>query len=234
MRRHLDAQLRPFDVERLKAIGFERSKQLVGFELLDRRRLEELQQTNGDAPLRFSPIATNLMRVTVIRRSNTGVVVPMTAALAEAWHVSTAEVDAAGMQNLRQQLSSAGDSLFETIAYGPMGRSGELKPGVDVAVILLPEFLTAVQKTWNSKDDLVLCVPGPAGISFAESGNTKLLDLLVPRWKRVLTSTPDAPTNQLLLRGAERITLFSYTPTTMPTTGAATKPATKPEPYIVR
>src|SRR5207302_688562 len=122
---------------------------------------------------RAVPVATNLNRVTVIRRTNPEVVVPMTAALAEAWGVSPVEVDAAALHNLRQELSSAGDSLFETITYGPLGRTGELKPGTDVAVILLPEFLTAVQKTWNSNDDLVLCVPGSAGISFAEKGNTK-------------------------------------------------------------
>src|SRR2546421_5021966 len=42
MRRYLEAQLRPFDFERLGALGFERVKGMLAFELMDRQRMEDL------------------------------------------------------------------------------------------------------------------------------------------------------------------------------------------------
>src|SRR5882672_11339939 len=75
LRRYLEGQMRPFDAERVKAMGFDNVKSMAAFELMDRRRLEDLQALTGEAQIRSMPVLTNLNRVTVIRRTNPAVVV---------------------------------------------------------------------------------------------------------------------------------------------------------------
>jgi hypothetical protein len=234
LRRYLDEQLRPFDLERLKILGFDRARAMAGFTLVNSHDLTDLQKQAGDSPLRSVKLVSDLYRVTVIRRADptaaAAVIVPVTASLTEAWDASPTAVDAAAMENLRGVLSATGDNLVETLAFGIRGKSGSLKSGVDPAVIVLPEFLAAVRKAWKTQDNLVLFVPSATGISFVEEHNQKLLDTLVPQWKKILVSTPNALCDQLLLRDEEKLSLFAYQPATKP----ATKPAaTKPEPYIV-
>jgi hypothetical protein len=176
-------------------------------------------------------VVANLYRVTVIRRPPpASTLVPVTAALADAWQAALAEIDSAAMQNLRDGLATAGD-FIEVLAFGPRGRSGTLKANVDPAVILLPEFLAAVQREWKTSDNLVLFLPAASNVTFVEQHNVPLLDLLVPQWKRVLGANPNPLYQQLLLRDAERLSPFAHEPTTKP---AATRPAaTKPAPYFV-
>lgn len=228
IRRYLDEQLRPFDFERLKSLGMERAKKQVTFELVSAAGLKELQMIAGASVLQSISIVSNVHRVTVIRRSET-VTVPVTVSLLEAWKVSPNAIDAAAMQNLRDVLSNSGEKFLETLVFGPAGNSGSLKPGVDPAVILLPEFLTAVQKVWKTEDNLVLFAPSSSGIVFVEQHNQRLLDTLAPQWKKQLIAMPSPLSDQLLLRDVEKLSLFAYTPATKP----ATVPATKPAPYFV-
>ena len=109
-----------------------------------------------------------------------------------------------------------------------MGRIGNLKSSTDPAVILLPEFLAAVQKMWKTEDNLILFAPSATGITFAEEHNQKLLDAVTPQWQKQLLATPSPLSEQLLLRTPAKITFANFKPTTKPTT----TPATKPVPYI--
>jgi hypothetical protein len=231
LRKFLDEQLRLFDFDRLKSLGFVKIRNQVTFLLVNDQTLHELQTQAGYSPLRQQQIVTNVYRVVVVRTpgATQPVTVPITDSLTVAWQVSASEVDAEAFHNLHAALATAGDDLIETIAFGPRGKSGSLKSSVDPAVILLPEFLTAVQKSWNGTDNLVLFAPSPTGITFVEEHNQKLLDLLVPQWMKILVSTPSPLSSQLLLRDAQRISLFAYTPTTQP----SLKPATRPTTYIV-
>jgi hypothetical protein len=231
LRKFLDEQLHPFDFDRLKSLGFAKVRNQITFLLVNDQTLGEMQTQAGYSPLRQQQIVSNLYRVAVARRpgATQSVTVPITDALTVAWHVSAAEIDAEAFQNLRAALTAAGDELIETIAFGPRGKSGSLKSSVDPAVILLPEFLAAVQKAWNSGDNLVLFAPSPTGITFVEEHNQKLLDLLVPQWMKILVSTPSPLCSQLLQRDSQKLSLFAYTPTTQP----ASKPATRPTTYIV-
>jgi hypothetical protein len=231
VRKYLDEQMRPFDFERLKGMGFGKVQKQVAFALVNDRTLAEMQKQAGDSPLLQSKVVTNLYRVTVVRREQpAAVTVPLTAALAEAWRTPAEQVDAAATQNLRESLATAGDNLVETLAFGPRGKSGSLKSGVDPAVILSPEFLKAVQGAWKSTDNLVLFAPSGTGITFVEEHNAGLLELLVPQWKKILVSTPNPLSDQLLLRDGEKLSVYAYTPATKPSTKPA---ATKPAPYIV-
>ena len=229
LRRYLDAQLRPFDFERLKSLGWDQVKKQASFELVNAAGLKEMQNAAGDSTLQSVSIVSNVFRVTVIRRGGQVVSVPVTASLLEAWKVSPTAIDAAAMQNLRDVLSGSAEKFLESLVFGPAGNSGSLKPGTDPAVILLPEFLLAVQKAWKTQDNLVLFAPSSSGIVFVEQHNQRLLDTLAPQWKKQLTATPSPLSDQFLLRDAERISLFAHTPTTKP----ATVPATKPAPYFV-
>jgi hypothetical protein len=230
VRRFLEEQLKPFDFDRLKSLGFERVKNQTAFELVNTQSLAEMQKSAGKSPIHSVPVMTNLHRVTVIRRDPKGTGVPVTAALLEAWKAPQSELDGAAMQNLRDGLNHSGEPFFDTVAFGPVGNTGNLKSGVDPAVILLPEFLMAVQKAWKTQSNLVVFLPSPTGIVFVEQQNQKLLDLMVPLWKKQLLAMPNPLSDQLLLRDAEKISYSDYTPTTKP----ATVPATKPKPYIVR
>jgi hypothetical protein len=231
LRKFLDEQLRPFDFDRLKLLGFAKVRTQITFLLVNDQTLGEMQTQAGYSPLRRQQIVTNLYRVAAVRTpgATQPVTVPITDSLSVAWQVSASEIDAEALHNLRAALTAAGDDLIETIAFGPRGKSGSLKSSVDPAVILLPEFLAAVQKPWSSTDNLVLFAPSPTGITFVEEHNQKLLDLLVPQWMKILVSTPSPLASQLLLRDSQKISLFAYTPTTQP----APKPATKPTTYIV-
>ncbi len=229
LRRYLDVQLRPFDFERLKLLSIDRVMKQASFELVNTAGLKEMQQNVGESRLQSVPVVSNIFRVTVIRRGESTVTVPVTAALLEAWKVSHTAVDAAAMENLREGLNNAGENFLESIVFGPAGCSGSLKSGIDPAVILLPEFLTAVQKAWKMQDNLVIFAPAPGGIVMVEQHNQRLLDLLVPQWKKQLATMPSALSEQFLLRDAQGISLFAYAPTTKP----ATVPATKPAPYFV-
>lgn len=229
IRRYLDTQLQSFDFERLKSLGLERVKKQASFEIVNTARLQEMQKAAGSSALQSQSIVSNVFRVTVIRQGETTAPVPVTAALVEAWKVLPTAVDAAAMQNLRDALSSSSDQFLETLVFGPAGNSGSLKPSTDPAVILLPEFLSAVQKAWKSQENLVLFVPSSTGIVFVEQHNQRLLDTLAPQWKKQLIASPGPLSEQFLLRDAEKISLFAYSPATKP----ATVPATKPKPYIV-
>ena len=228
LRTYLEGELRPFDVQRLRTVGFERVKQQAAFVLVNDKGRHEMQAAAGTSPILSTEVVTDLYRISVIRRAGQTAPLPITAELAEAWRVRSTDIDAAAMRNLLDSLNASGDGFIETIPFGPAGRTGNLKSDVDPAVILLPEFLVVVQRVWKTADDLVLFVPATGGIMFVEQHSQKLLDLQVPMWKKQLAAASSPLCEQFLLRGSEKLVFFSYVSTTQP----ATVPATKPVPYI--
>jgi hypothetical protein len=229
LRHYLTEQLRPFDVERLKTIGFAKARKWCSYELVNGRDLDAMQKQAGDAKLVSAVVVTNLHRVAVIRRGEPVPTMPVTAATLEAWHVTPEQVDEAATANLKRALGTK--ELFSELAYGGMGRSGTIKQGVPAAVILLPEFLQAVQKAWDTNDDLVLFAPGPGAVTFVERRNDRLLTILVPQWRKILADSNNPLSSQLLIRDREKLALFVYQPPGA--TKPATAPATKAAPYIV-
>jgi hypothetical protein len=229
LRRYLAEQLRGFDVERLRAIGFERSRPWISYDLVNGRTLDEMQKAAGESKLAGALVLTNLYRVTVVRRTEPAVTTPVTAAILEGWNATAARADEAAEMNLREAIRRG--ELFTTLAYGGIGRSGTLSPGVPPAVIVLPEFLAAVRKAWGSSDNVVLFAPGAGAITFTERRNERLLNVLAPQWRKTLATAKEPLCDQLLLRDDKGLSLFSYEPAG--TSRPATKPATKEAPYIV-
>ena len=227
LRKYLENEVRPFDVERLKALGFDHVKTLAAFELVNTQGQRDLQASAGTSQLVSTEIVSNVFRVSVIRRGEQGAaqtaVVPITMDLVRAWDVKPSDIDAAAMQGLRSTLKTVGDDFMETLPFGPVGRIGNLKSTVDPAVIVVPEFLAAVRKNWKMEDNLVLFAPGTTGITFVEEHNQKLLDLQVPLWKKQLVTTTNPLCDELLLRTPEKLGFANYSPTTVPATAPTTK-----------
>ena len=96
--------------------------------------------------------------------------------------------------------------------------------------MLAPEFLAAVQQQWKTTDNLVVFMPSPHSVQFVASHNQKLLGLLNPQWQKVVGSLADPLYKLLLLRSADSISAYVFTPVSKP---AVTQPATKPEIFIV-
>jgi hypothetical protein len=227
LRKFLAEKLRSFDVDHLKQLGFDAVKSKAGYQLVNARDLAEMQAAAGKSPLIREPIVSNVYRVAVIRTGDQAV--PVTAEMLESWHGSASVLDHAIQQNLREVFSQARGNFMETSPFGPVGQIGSIKTDVDPAIILLPEFLSAVRENWKTSDNLVLFVPAPAGILFVEEHNQKLLDIVVPQWRKQLVAGTNPLSEQLLLRTPGKISYAEYTPTSKP----ATMPTTKPAPYFV-
>jgi hypothetical protein len=199
---------------------------MVRYELVNRGQLEQMQKDYPRAPICSAEIVPNLFRATVIQSGGTEI--PVDRTMLQTWHIGDAELDAAAGAALKQIIAQAGPNLFETINYPTFGDCGALK--VDGSVMLAPEFLAAVQQQWKTTDNLVVFMPSPHSVQFVASHNQKLLGLLNPQWQKVVGSLADPLYKLLLLRSADSISAYVFTPVSKP---AVTQPATKPEIFIV-
>lgn len=228
LRRYLGEQLRPFDVERLKTVGFAKAKPWVTYDLVNGRDLDAMQKAAGEAKVVNNLVLTNLYRVAVVRRTDPVVTTTVTSEVLDAWRATPAQVDEAATANLKKVIAAGG--LFEPLTYGGMGRTGTLKPQVPAAVITLPEFLESIRRTWDTSDDLVIFAPSAGAVTFAERRNERLLNVLSKTWRSQLASSNNPLCAQLLLRTADKLVLF-----TEMAPAVTTKPVAPPasRPYIV-
>jgi len=68
----------------------------------------------------------------------------------------------------------AGDPVadaFELTSFGTMGKVGTLKPGIDPAIILSPNFLAAARQLWGPLNDVGLLLASALDVRFMEAGN---------------------------------------------------------------
>jgi hypothetical protein len=124
---------------------------------------------------------------------------------------------------------------------GPAGKVGYLKPGVEAAVVLLPEFLDLVRQAWGTQDDLALMLAAEDQVRFTEAGNKRLLDLLWPQWRLPLMR---GLSTRLVMLTEGGVTALDYAPplyvpgggTTRPSVASPRSPAPRPSkpPYIAR
>lgn len=228
LRKYLDEKLKAFDERRVRETGFEKAKPFIRFALANETAMEAMRKSVGGAKLHETAILPGLYRVAVVRQPNCEVV--LTEEVVSAWHTDAAALDAAAFDTLGREIHEAGDKLFETINYSTIGRTGSLR--ADAAVILSPDFLPAVQKAWQTKDDLVILAPSPRGVQFIEQHADRLMPIVMPSWLRLLTTTPDPLFSPMLLRTKDKLNAFAP-PATATAPTAASQPATKPHAYIV-
>jgi hypothetical protein len=228
LRRYLEEQIKSFDERCVREMGFKKARPFIRFALANETGMEAMRKSVGGAKLHETAILPSLYRVAVVRRP--GSEVALTEEVISAWHTDAAALDAAAFETLSREIHEAGDKLFETIDYSTIGRTGSLR--ADAAVILSPDFLPAVQKAWQTRDDLVILAPSARGVQFIEEHADRIMPIVMPSWQRLLATTPDPLFNPMLLRTKEKLTAYAP-PATATAPAAASQPATKPHAYIV-
>lgn len=240
LRTKLTDEYRHFDTQRFRALGFDSVRSRIYPQLVNGAQLADMEtQTAHPGPpgetatIHSTPVVVNLFWVPVVRNDAGETLLPIDRELIQTWKTTPAAVDDAAITNLRARLKQY-TTPIDTISLSSLGQSGSLKNGLGAEVILLSDFLDAVRADWKTQDDLVLFVPTRTSALVAERHNDKLLEKLLPEWKKLLPSASDPLCDQFLLRSSEGLSFFSYTPATQPSAIPATTPATtKPQVYIV-
>lgn len=240
---YLRQQLSEFDRHRLPQLSLEQVRPLIRPVLLNGRQLTEWQALYADeGPLHSTEIVPDLHWAPAARWGRASDPVPLGPATLRAWGIGPPQADEMALHHLR---ASMGSDLFETIDFGPMGRIGQLKPGVDAAIVLVPDFLRLVRQQWREEVNLALLMATPNQVRFLDSERKQLLDVIYPQWQRLVEDAPRPLARRPLLLADSGISLLPYTPpvqvrqlTTLPTTRPVLpRPATQPTTqryYIVR
>jgi hypothetical protein len=230
IRAYLAQKIPPFDRARLAKIGFARAKPMLHPELFNMRQTEAMKAPDTGKPPIANRVVIDLNWVPVVRWPESPGRTAVDADMAAAWNVSIDQVNAAAMDNLKQEFASRNQTPIETTELPGMGRYASLRSGFDPAIILLSDFLAAVRKEWKTTDDLVLFLPSRNSINLLERKNEKLLDRMIPEWNSIYAKVPDPMLGSMILASDSGLSLFSYTSANAK---PATAPATKPKPYIV-
>ena len=228
LRQFIDGKLQGFDNQRLMALGFEHARPMLTYDLASTITVAEMEKSVQPSHLLKQQVVGDMYKVLIVQRGE--IKLPITDAVIGAWHTSAGdlgnELGSAAIANLKQKLQAAGDSMIDTLPYGSAGMTGTLKSNVDPAVILLPEFLIAVQSQWKTQDNLVIQALSPAALTFVPEHNQALLDRLYPQWKGQLSLAKNPLCRELILRDDKALSYSSFKPTTKPTTAPTTKPRT--------
>jgi hypothetical protein len=221
-----------FDRARLRSLGFERVRSMLWPLLVNMKQTSEL---GGENALVINRIALDLNWAPVVRWSGSEGRTAVDLRTLAAWKVSAEQVNAAATENLRRAFAkdSTTQAPFDTLDLPALGRYGTLRSGVDPSVLLLSELLAAVRREWKTDSDLVVSFPSRTTVNFVERKNEKLLSRMIPQWREFSAKVSEPMVSTPLLVGDGGISLFNYS---LPATGPASAPATKPKPvggYIV-
>lgn len=227
---YLAKEVPAFDRIRLKAMGFEQASRLL-YPVLASDRQTQALATPG---LREMPIVNrvviDLNWLPVIRWPGSEAQTAIDPELVSTWRISEAVVNNAAIANLKRDFIGMAEA-YDTIDLPSLGRYGTFKGASPAEFILLPELLTGVRRAWETGDDLVVFAPTRNTVMFVQSKNTKLLDMLWPEWSKLYGKASEPLLGHMMLLNEKGLSLFTYTPAK---TQPASKPTTKPKPYIVR
>jgi len=231
---YLSEQLRPFDADRLRALGFDAVKPHLFPMLVNSKQLDEMRAIAVDPkePPPATLLFTDLYRITVVRWDKFGVI-PLSPGLLGP-KVTQSDLDAAAMEGLAKSFHDLSQPRIELIDFGPLGRSAKLAAHADAAAILLPEFAAAARAALQTDGDIVLLAPTASEVDIIRRKDEKLLDRLIPLAKGVYARADEPLCNHPILLSNGGLALLSYTPATQPATRPATAPATTKHAYIVR
>jgi hypothetical protein len=232
IRAFLTERFAAFDRARLKSLGFERLRDRLWPFLVNMKQTSEL---GGQTALVINRLALDLNWTPVVRWAGSEARTAIDPQTLATWKVSAEQVNAAAMENLRRAFVKdfATRAPFDTLDLPGLGRYGTLRTGVDPSVLLLREFPAAVRRDWKTDSDLVVSFPSRTTVNFVERKNEKLLNRMIPQWREFSTKVSEPMVSTPLLLGDGGISLLNYS---VPSTGPASAPATKPKPnggYIV-
>lgn len=238
LREHLGRHLAGFEQRRMSKLPLSKVRPRIRPLLINGTRLDQTSAAlTGGAPLPAKHIVFDLYWVPAVRWQDDGVATPVGPEALKAWQISLDELQRIALENLRGQVKG---ELFETSSIGGAGHIGYLNPGVEAAVVILPEFLDHVRQAWGTQDNLALLLISEDEIHFAEAGNRRLLDLMWPQWRNVMD---DGLSRRLVMLADGGVTALDYTPplyipggSTRPSVVAPKDPAAPParRPYIAR
>jgi|GEM_PF-5388836 len=223
LRAHLQEAVAEFDQQRLTQMGFEGAKKLLSPHLMSTAEMA------GSAVPHQPTALAGLVWIVVARWSGEHHT-PVGEPLLAAWKVSIEQVRKAAMENLASTLDV---SLIVTTPFGPAGKIGNLRPDANAAVILLPQFLELVRKTWDCRENLLVMVASRQDVRFIASGNPRLAALVCPAWHRHLSGLPAPLVTTLVLLRDDGLFPFVYQAPASSTKAATTAATTRPKPYIV-
>jgi hypothetical protein len=219
LREHLRRQLPAFDRERMARLPLEQVRARIRPILINGSRLDEASAAvAGGVPLPAQNVIFDLHWLPAVRWQDGGVATPVGPDALKAWRISLDQLQRIAMDNLRGEVNG---EMFETSSISSSGNVGYLKPGVEAAVILLPEFLTRVRQDWGTRDNLALLIAAEDQIRFTEAGNKRLLDLLWPQWRAALDR---GLATRLVMLSDGGLALLDYTPP-LYVPGGSTRPA---------
>ncbi|MEZ0267481.1 MAG: hypothetical protein ACAI43_22350 [Phycisphaerae bacterium] len=236
IRAKLAEEMRLLDRERLIKLGFDKAQKLLHPVLASGKQLADMARSAGAQTPVSRAIVIDLNWVPVARWPGSDAQTPVEPDVVKAWHTTADNVVDAALANLKRDFvtASQGAPVFDTSELPGLGRYGTLRSGMDPGYALIPEFLSAVRRAWETEDDLVLLMPARTSVTFVPRSNTKVQDRMIPEWEKRFASFADPLIGVpvvLTERGAE---LSTY----KPAGAAGAKPATKPAPpkptgYIV-
>ena|SRR5687768_1675328 len=224
IRNYLARELPALDRDRLLKIGFDKARPLLWPQLANTKQLSEMAIPGRQETPIAQRVVVDLYAVPVARWPGSEARTAVDSGVAAAWKVSDDDVIAAARGNLKSSVEGGG-LAFETVDLPGMGRYGSLRGSSDAAVVLLPEFLAAVRKQWNTTDDLILFMPSRSSVTFTESKNTRLLDRMVPEWSKLFANVSEPLIPTMVVAGDNGLSLSNYRPATKPSTAPSTRPA---------
>lgn len=239
LREHLRRQLPSFDQQRMAKLPLERVRGRIRPILVNSTKLDEASAAiGGGVPLPAKHVVFDLYWIPAVRWQHGTVATPVGPEALTAWQVPLEELQRIAIDNVRGEVKG---ELFDTSTMGPAGKVGYLKPGVEAAVVLLPEFLNLVRQAWGTQDNLAMMLAAEDQIRFTEAGNKRLLDLLWPQWRAVLMR---GLSTRLVMLTESGVTGLDYAPplyvpgrgTTQPAVAGPRGPASRPSrpAYIAR
>lgn len=206
LRESLRPQMASFDERRLISLGFEKTKARLLPQFVPLDQSPGVYRINRAGELKWMSV------VAWEGSSSPGLITPDVLAT---WKVPAEAVDSAAIANLKPLVKA---ESIEIVKFGQGQRLGDIKPGVNPAIILSPDFLPMVRSEWQISDDLVLLISSRFDVRFLGRQDRSLLTMLYPGWQQRVQQVPEVLCRSLLVLSDKGIEGIDY--------GAATRPAT--------
>jgi hypothetical protein len=234
LRKYLLEQLRPFELKRLKSLGFDRVKPHLLPVLLSGPQLDALRK---DCDPKTFPqpklVFANLYWLTEVKWETFGMI-PVSPAILGS-DLDQNQIDDATMENLRRQYLALPEPRLAVTDFGLVGKSARLSAAASPAAILLAEFATDAKKALSAQGDLVVIAPTPTEVDVVRRQDDALVEPMVSLARTVSARASHPLCDRPMLLDDHGLSPLVYTPATRPTATApaATKPAVKKHAYIV-
>ena len=223
LRPPLMARVVAFDQQRLAALGYQRARAMLAPRLIAAEEATQLAANLGEATLpRLRSLPAGGHWTPVVCWPGSDHFAALSSLVIKAWSIDPPMIEQQALDNIRGQVD---EQAIRTMPLGLDGKLGVLQSPTNAAVVLRPEFLALVRRTWQTDDDLVMLIAGRNDVRFVRRNDQATLNMIQPFWQSRLAQPPRAIcTSPVLLsdRGLQR-----FVSATTSTSQAVTRPATR-------